>query len=233
MPYETIPIDLQNKPPEFLEVYARANPIPDARAKVPVLEIIEGENENKNNNNAVVLTESLVLTDYLADRYPSAGLMPDGCEDRAVVRLFSELCGSATFSYWGILRAKRDEAAFASAVAGFTEGLVHANAFLEARGDPDGPFLFGDRFTLAECNSAPFVQRACNVLPACTGEGGSEIVDPLKICEDLGLTRLKRWMEAVVERPSVKHLELSRDEMMQSVTKMLKRFEEMEKSKQQ
>jgi len=83
-PYETIAIDLQNKPKEFCDLYARANPIPNARAKVPVLEIL-GENKPEE---SIVITESLIVTDYLAERYPEAGLMPTSSEDRATMRLF-------------------------------------------------------------------------------------------------------------------------------------------------
>uniref|UniRef100_A0A7S4AA87 GST C-terminal domain-containing protein n=1 Tax=Pseudo-nitzschia australis TaxID=44445 RepID=A0A7S4AA87_9STRA len=150
------------------------------------------------------------------------------------MRLFSELCGASSFSYWNILRAKGDEK-FESAVQEFKQGLINTNTFLEKKGDPNGPFLFGNQFTLAECNAAPFVQRACNVLPAFTGKGEAEtsecdsiLVDPIKLCEEEGLTRLKSWISAVLTRPSVKHAELSREEMFQSVSKMLQRFEEME-----
>jgi len=225
--YETVPIDLGNKPPEFLEVYSRANPIPGERAKVPVLEVEPG---------GLAITESLIVTDYLAEAHPEAGLMPSACEDRALVRLFSEVCGSSTFAYWSVMMARNsnnnsdnndDETseAFETAVAEFTERLVKANAFLEARASRDGPFLFGERFTLAECNAAPFVQRACNVLSAYTGEKhGCPSVDPMAICEARGLTRLQQWMAAVLAHPSVKSLELSSDEMNQSVNKMLQRF---------
>jgi len=229
-PYETIAIDLQNKPKEFCELYERANPIPNARAKVPVLEAREEDEFGQ----SVVITESLVVVDYLAERYPNSGLTPTSSEDRATMRLFSELCGASSFSYWNILRAKGDEK-FESAVQEFKQGLINTNTFLEKKGDPNGPFLFGNQFTLAECNAAPFVQRACNVLPAFTGKGEAEtsecdsiLVDPIKLCEEEGLTRLKSWISAVLTRPSVKHAELSREEMFQSVSKMLQRFEEME-----
>lgn len=230
-PYETVAIDLQNKSKEFCELYERANPIPNARAKVPVLETLKEDEYGQ----SVVITESLVVTDYIAERYTDAGLKPTSSEDIATMRLFSELCGTSTFSYWNILRAKGDNEKFESAVQEFKQGLINTNAFLEKRGDPKGPFLFGKQFTLAECNAAPFLQRACNVLPAFTGKGGtgtsesdSVLVDPIKLCEEEGLIRLNSWISAVLTRPSVKHVELSEEEMFQSVSKMLKRFEEME-----
>ena len=213
---------MQNKSKEFCEAYARANPIPLARAKVPVLEVV-GDRTN------FALCESLVVADYIAERYPNVGLIPtNSVEDRATMRLFVELCGSS-FSYWNILRSQGDDEKFDLAVEEFHQGLINVNAFLEKMGDSSrGPFLFGDQFSLAECDTAPFLQRACNVLPVFTGVD-SVLVDPIKFCDEQDLSRLKTWIMAVLARPSVKATELPKEEMIQSVTKMLNRFAEMEK----
>ena len=197
---------------------------------MPLLEVVKG----KQSGESVVITESLVCTEYLAERYPDVGLMPASNEDRAIMRLFSELCGSSSFSYWNILRAQGDDEKFESAVQEFKQGLINANTFLEKMGDSRGPFLFGEQFTLAECNTAPFIQRACNTLPLFTGKGeagtsASVLVDPIKLCEEQGLYRLKTWMVATLARKSVKSVELPQEEMLQGVSKMLKRFAEMEK----
>jgi glutathione S-transferase len=219
-PYETIAIDLQNKPKEFCDLYARANPIPDARAKVPVLEVAVDDDQS-----SFVITESLVVAEYLAERYPDAGLMPGSCEDRATMRLFSELCGASSISYWNILRAQTggDDEKREAAVEQFKQALINIDAFLEKKGDPEGPFLFGDRFSLAECNIAPFLQRACNALPAFAA------IHPIDLCKEQGLARLETWILATLARPSVQHIALPEDEMKASVSKMLKRFAEMEK----
>lgn len=194
---------------------------------MPVLEVLEFTREGEPQQR-VVLTESLVVTDYLAERFPDAGLIPSSCEDRASMRLFSELCGSSCFSYFTILRAKGDNEKFEAAVEAFEQGLINANTYLKKKGDSEGPFLFGEQFTLAECNSAPFLQRACNVLPAFTGEeDGEAVIDPIQICEEQGLLRLKMWILAILERPSVKSVELPEEVMRESVSKMLKRFAAM------
>ena len=190
---------------------------------MPVLEVI-GDQTN------FALCESLVVADYIAERYPNVGLIPtNSVEDRATMRLFVELFGSS-FSYWNILRSQGDEEKFQLAIEEFKQGLINVNAFLEKMGDSSrGPFLFGDQFSLAECNTAPFLQRACNVLPVFTGGTNSVFVDPIKFCDEQDLSRLKTWIMAVLARPSVKATELPKEEMIQSVTKMLKRFAEMEK----
>jgi len=216
-PYEKILIDLQNKPPEFLEVYAKANPLPNARAKVPVLEVKEGEN-------SLTLTESKLVAEYLGEAFPESGLVPNNPSDRATQRLFMELCGSSSFSYYfSIIKAQKDPPNFQKSVASLVDGMIKANTFLEAKGKSGGPFLFGDQFTLAECEAAPFLQRACFILPNFTGNSNCAKVDPFQICDDHKLNRLKEWMTATLARPSVETAKVPDEEMKASVGKILQR----------
>jgi glutathione S-transferase len=244
--YEKIAVDLQDKPQDFVDLYARANPIPGARAKVPLLQIFGEEDKDS----STVLCESLIVAEYIAERYSDddgCGLLPPRPEDRAVMRLFTELCGSS-FSYFPLLRArgKTPEPSSSSfplsgpdgdtvdpALETFKEGLVNVDLFLTkmANGDDSGPFLFGERFSLAECNVAPFLQRACTVLPAFTGQGGNDdkLVNPMDLCDDLGLERLKRWIPAVLAHPAVIATGAPKEDMIKSTSKMLARFAAMEK----
>ena len=155
----------------------------------------------------------------------SSLLLPQRPEDRAVMRLFTELC-SSSFSYLPILRA-REESKLDAAVETLKSGLKDVDAFLNEMGSNDGPFLFGDQFTLAECNVAPFVQRACIILPSGLGSGRS--INPLELCDTCELPRLKQWILAVMDRPSVTKTGVPKDEMISNMEKMLKRFEAMEK----
>lgn len=215
-----VTVDLQDKPQEFVDAYKLANPIAGARAKVPLLHIL-----NENDDDNVFLCESLVVAEYIAETYNV--LLPSSPEERAVMRLFTELCG-ASFSYFPLLRARGEK--LDAALTTFREGLVAANAFLHHHGHhTTGPFLFGNTFSLAECNAAPFVQRACIILPAFTGQGDHSIkVNPLDICNDLDLVHLKRWMEAVLARPSVVMTGVPKEELLKGTTKMLERFAAME-----
>lgn len=233
-------VDLEDKPIEFIELYSRANPLPGVRAKVPLLEIYDD-----NDDDSKVLCESLVVSEYVAElqaklveeSYSANGsglLLPSSLEDRAVMRLFTELCSSC-FTYFPILRA-RDEASLETALQQFKSGLYNADIFLRtmgscsssssSKGQNNGPFLFGNQFTLAECNTAPFVQRACMVLPM--GIGGGRPISPLDICDELGFDRLKRWMEAVLDRPSVKATGLPEEIMKKNMDKMMKKLERMD-----
>jgi hypothetical protein len=82
---------------------------------------------------------------------------------------------------------------------------------MRRRWNVDGMFLLGKRFSLAECNTAPFLQRCCAILPEFTG------VDPLQLCDELGLGRLKGWIEAVLARPSVVKTGVSMEGMRESI----------------
>jgi len=217
--YEKVIVDLQDKPQEFVDLYAKANPLPGARAKVPLLEVVDGN---------FYVCESLVVAEYVAERFASSsdddGLLPAEAEGRAVARLFTELCGSS-FSYFSLLSAKDDD--LRQAVKSFQEGLASVDAFLKELGDDDGPFLFGNRFSLAECNAAPFVLRACTILPEFTGDDCP--VNPLDMCDELGLVRLKQWMEAVLSRPSVIATGIPKEDMIKGIKMKMERFAAMDK----
>lgn len=211
-------VDLQNKPQEFLDLYALANPLPGARAKVPLLEVVTDDMK------LLYLTESQVLAEYIAEEHGRDKILPAKATDRAAMRLFTELCGSS-FSYVPILRAKGQERE--EAIQAFKEGLAKVDAFLKHYGSD--PFLCGEQFSLAECNTAPFVQRACAILPALTAndkEAGEDslVVNPLAICQELDLVHLQRWMEAVLARATVVDTGVPPEDMVQKARQMLERF---------
>lgn len=198
-----------------------------------MLEVTLNENESETaaatttTATTLTLTESKLVADYLGEAFPESGLVPPDAYDRAVLRLFTELCGSSSFSYYFsiVKAAKNDPAKFEASVASLTQGMINANAFLEARATPGGPFLFGEHFTLAECEAAPFVQRACFILPNFTGKDhGCALVDPMKICDDNQLNRLKEWMTATLARSSVAAAKVPDEEMRASVSGILERL---------
>jgi len=228
-----VKVDLQDKPQDFVDLYRRSNPLPGARAKVPLLHVVESEAGGSKPAESV-LCESLIVAEFVAERFGGGGgqdggsglggLLPPVLVDRARSRLFTELCGSA-FSYFPLLRAKGDK--LETSLETYKEGLIGVDAFLAEVGDDEGPFLLGRRFSLAECSAAPFLQRACTILPEFMGSGGRP-VHPIEVCDELGLVRLRRWIEAVLERPSVESTGVPKDEMIRSTQKMLERFAAME-----
>jgi glutathione S-transferase len=124
VPYETVAIDLSDRPAWLYE----KNPL----GKVPVLE--EG---------AFCLPESVVIMEYLEERYPEPALLPADPAERALVRLrverFDHALGDAYYAF-----RRGDEG---------SEGrLARCLSFLE-RGLAGWP----DRYTLAEIAYLPWL----------------------------------------------------------------------------
>jgi glutathione S-transferase len=84
IPYETVEIDLQNRPDWLYE----KNPV----GKVPVLE--EG---------GFVLPESRVIFEYLEERFPEPPLLPPSPAERALVRLWMERFGGFSRPYYRVV----------------------------------------------------------------------------------------------------------------------------------
>jgi glutathione S-transferase len=81
--YETVEIDLSDRPPWVYEL--------NAPGRVPILD------------DDFVLPESEVIMEYLEDRHPEPSLLPDGAEARARARLlvhrFDDLLGDDYYAF--------------------------------------------------------------------------------------------------------------------------------------
>lgn len=209
-------------------MYQLANPLPGARPKVPVLDVklqapgIQGEMKTER----IVLCESTVITEFLANIDDNHQLLPQSPKKRAKIRLFVDLCGSTFNSYVAFLRVQNEEQ-LQTEYDQLQDKMMLLDAFLAASSQhqtPKGPFLLGQQFTLAEIHLAPFVQRCCEQLPP--------PYDPLSICEQRGLfqNHLQPWMQALLERDSVVAT-ASFQEMKVRQEKMTNRLGRIQKSK--
>lgn len=199
-------VNLQQKPANFTEVYARALAGDDSvRAKVPVLEV----------GDSTVLVESLVILEYLEDRWPAQDATP---EQRAVCRLFVDRFSSAV-SYIPLLRAAPGSTEESEALDALVNGLKAMDAFLREFGGTVGPFVLGSTFSLAEEACAPFAQRFATVLPALRPEH-----DPKALMSQYGLERLAAWLDAVCARPSCTATIMPADELVETYQNMLERM---------
>jgi glutathione S-transferase len=173
LPYEIVPIDLRaqaQKTPEYLKM----NPY----GKVPVL-----------TDDATVLYESLIINEYLEEKYPNPPLMPKDPAQKARARILVDF-GMAHFDGpYQKLRmelTKEPKDQNQQVIDGVKSDLKKLLQRLEDElGDQQ--YLLGD-FSLVDADLLPRFTRL---------EGFGVLPDP-------SLPRLGKYMERMKARPSVK-----------------------------
>jgi len=159
LPHETVTVDLEDRPAWVIE----RNP-PDGR--VPIIE-----------EDGWLLPESVVIDEYLEERYPAPPLLPADPAARAAARLlvfrFDETLGDPYYAF------RREQQ---GADRWLALGLRGLEAMLQA-----APFLTGARFGLADLSYLPWILR----LRAMLGVS----LEPYPA--------LDAWLDACAERPSV------------------------------
>lgn len=173
LPYENIPVDLkakEQKKPEFLKL----NPY----GKVPV--IIDG---------ATVLYESLIINEYLEDKYPEPALLPKDSGKRAKIRILIDY-GMHHFDvpYQKIRQEmlKDEKERNQDTIDQAKKDLKNLLQRFE-REIGDQPYLAGD-FSLLDAALIPRFIR----------------MEGFGIFPDASLSRLGAWLKRMKERPSVR-----------------------------
>jgi glutathione S-transferase len=132
--YRHSEIDLQNKPPDFLEV--------SPYGKVPVL--LDGDAR---------IYESAVINEFLDEKYPEPPLMPSTPEERAYVRVWVDFANSRLMPA-GFRAVRGPEEKRAEALRQFLEHLQTLDREIDGKS-----WLAGDQFTLADVAYAPVFAR--------------------------------------------------------------------------
>ncbi|MBM2806338.1 MAG: Glutathione S-transferase family protein [Deltaproteobacteria bacterium] len=175
LPYEIVPVDLTKKE-QKLPQYLQMNPY----GKVPVL-----------TDDSTVLYESLIINEYLEEKYPHPPLMPKDPAKKAKGRILVDY-GMAHFdSAYQKLRmelmkeAKEQSQPIIDGAKGDLKKLLQR--FEDELGDQQ--YLLGD-FSLVDADLIPRFTRL---------EGFGVLPDP-------ALPRLGKYLERMKARPSVKAL---------------------------
>jgi len=175
LPYEIVPVDLTKKDQKTPE-YLKMNPY----GKVPVL-----------TDDSTVLYESLIINEYLEEKYPATSLLPKDPAKKAKARILTDY-GMAHFdSPYQKLRmeltkeAKEQSQPIIDGAKADLKKLLQR--FEEELGEQQ--YLLGD-FSLVDANLIPRFTRL---------EGFGILPDP-------SLPRLGKYMERMKARPSVKAL---------------------------
>ena len=127
--YETVEVDLADRPAWLYE----KNP----RGKVPVLE----------EDGGFVLPESVVIMEYLNERFPEPPLWPADPGERALGRLWLDRFDDRLGNDYYALRRGEESA--------LDQRLAELDAALEGR-----PFLSGGEYGLADIAYVPWILRA-------------------------------------------------------------------------
>jgi glutathione S-transferase len=158
IPHETIVVDLDDRPSWIVDLNPPAG-------RVPVLD-----------DQGWVLPESVVVNEYLEERFPDPPLLPDDPGERAAARLLIFRFTDLERPYYALRRGD------GTAAPALGEALATLNLMLEAV-----PHLTGRRFGLADVAYLPWVIRARDMLDV-----------------DLGPTpALEAWLDRVATRPAV------------------------------
>jgi glutathione S-transferase len=171
--YDTVPIDLrkqEQKTPEYLKL----NPY----GKVPVL-----------TDDSTALYESLIINEYLDEKYPNPPLMPKDPASKAKARILIDY-GMAHFdSAYQKLRMELMKDAKEQSQPIIDGAKSDLKKLLQRFEDEigDQPYLMGD-FSLVDADLIPRFARL---------EGFGVLPDP-------ALPRLGKYMERMKTRPSVK-----------------------------
>lgn len=167
-------IDLADKPAWFLAV--------SPMGRVPVL-LVDG----------TPVFESMVINELLEELHPSPPLLPADPLARAEARSWIVFSNDAVMPRSYAASLALAGGATGDALARPLAELADALAKLEARAARGGPFLLGDRLTLADAAFAPFFRR----WRIAEGWGGPEARLLARF------PALSAWADALLARPSV------------------------------
>ncbi|KAI0747180.1 thioredoxin-like protein [Daedaleopsis nitida] len=191
--YTRVDVDIVNKPAWYTE---KVNPA----GKVPAITFVGPPASPENPSpNAVKLTESLVIVEFIAELFPSSKLHPADLVKRARARLFITIVETAFFN--GFKALFIDGASNAGILAALE--ALQARLAPAAEAEAEAVFAVGE-WSIADVAVAPFLLRMRMMLEHEIGKypmgEGRKTIEEL---ETPKFARMKEYMEAVGSRPSV------------------------------
>lgn len=151
IPYHVAYINLSEKP----EWYAKLNP----NGKVPALQLVNEPDEP-------FLVESMVIAEYLDEKYPEVKLFPDDPLEKALVKLWVERFGPIAGAFYKLVYVKNDDASTDQLLDTFYTELKAYETELARRGTK---YFGGDKIGIFDYAIWPWFERF-NVLSSIVGD---------------------------------------------------------------
>ena len=152
---------------------------------LPVLELEDGRS----------LKESLVVMDYLEDRFPEPAVRRADPYERAIESLMASMASPFLSSGYQLVM-NQDREARGRLIEAYLEQHAQLDAFLRRHGSTEHPWLF-DRFGWAECVFTPFFRRFV-LVPYYEGVDLPE--------GDPRFERVRAWREACLAHPAAQQV---------------------------
>ncbi|KAJ1646897.1 hypothetical protein LPJ64_001641 [Coemansia asiatica] len=195
VPYKLVGIDFSNLP----SWYHLVNP----QLKLPSLRLPSGE----------ILTESLVISEFVADQFPEAQLLPKSAIERAQLRLFVEIFTSRVIPNMINLltsaAAEEQDSARANLLATIKEANDELAKQWERPSGKGGPLWLGDKFSLAEINTVSFVKQMA----------GAKKYRGLVIPQTQEYAAFNKWVDAFSAYPEYLEFSIPDDVLAEAVAK--------------
>jgi glutathione S-transferase len=170
-------IDFKAKPERFLKV--------SLYGKVPA--IVHASDQGQ-----VEVFESAIVNEYLDEVFPEPPMMPADPGRRAQARIWIDYCDNKFLDDLYPAIRNQDPAKAADHKAKVEEHFRFIETTGLARLGGEGPYWLGGEVSLVDCAFYPFFER----FPAWTHYRG------ISLPADCG--RLRAWLDAMAERPSVR-----------------------------
>ncbi|KAJ2654750.1 hypothetical protein IWW48_005919 [Coemansia sp. RSA 1200] len=197
VPHKVVEIDLNNKP----AWYAQVNP----QLKVPALRIPDG----------TILIESLVIAEYVAEEFPSAGLLPNSALERAQLRLFIEIFSSRfnpfIYRILGTNDADEQKKHAETLLSGIRAVSKELQEQWERPSGQGGPFWTNGKFGFAEIALVSLV----NLLTVVDHYRG------VKVPETQDYAAFNRWRDAFTKDPLFTEFNPSHDVLFSAYKKFV------------
>ncbi|EIW75409.1 glutathione S-transferase C-terminal-like protein [Coniophora puteana RWD-64-598 SS2] len=191
--HTTCEVDFENKPDWYVKFVNPAGKVPAITYGGPSVPPDQPSPESAK------IAESVIILEFIADLYPSSGLLPSDPVKRAQARFFIETLHSKFIPpFFGWLIGAEP------GVSGLAEGIKALQVLLPE--EEKGLYAIGDEFTIADAAFAPMWALIRLIVDKSLGEElyGQQLAATKEALGSPELAKFTAYGDRLLERPSVK-----------------------------